>query len=130
METLPQDNFTHDLHVGEQQNIPLNYLTATSIIGDKVYDENEQKVGDIKDIMINVHTGDIHYYVVEMGGFLGLGKKYFAVPFDYLKIDPDNKRFIFKQAKEVLSNAPGFNKWHWPNTNYHLVIVGGMYDNV
>jgi sporulation protein YlmC with PRC-barrel domain len=118
---LPEDDFTHDMHVGEQPNVPLQYLTASSIIGDKVYDEKGERMGDIKDIMMDVNTGSIHYYVVEMGGFLSIGTKYFAIPYDLLRIDPAKKRFIFTQSKEVIAKAPGFNRWHWPDTNFHLV---------
>jgi len=121
MENLPKDNFTNDMHVGEQPNVPLQYLTASSIIGDKVHDEKDAHMGDIKDIMMDVNTGQIHYYVIELGGFLGIGTKYYAIPFDLLKIDPIKKRFIFTQPKEVIAKAPGFNRWHWPDTNFHLV---------
>ncbi|MEP6844921.1 MAG: PRC-barrel domain-containing protein [Panacibacter sp.] len=120
MEKLPEDNFTHDMHQGENPNIPLKYLTASSIIGDKVHDANDERMGDIKDIMLNVNTGKIHYYVVEFGGFLGIGTKYFAIPFNLLRVDPEKKIFVFAESKEKLAKAPGFNQWHWPDTDFHL----------
>jgi sporulation protein YlmC with PRC-barrel domain len=118
--TLPQDNFTNDIHAGEHPNEPLQFLTASSIIGDKVYDEKNAHLGHIKDIMMNVYTGRIHYCVIESGGILGIGARYFAVPYDLLRVDPDNRRFIFTGPKEIFEGAPGFNHWHWPDTNYHL----------
>jgi sporulation protein YlmC with PRC-barrel domain len=121
MEKLPDDNFTNDMHAHEWQNVPFHYLAATSIIGDKVHDEKDAHMGDIKDIMMDVTTGKIHYYVIEFGGFLGIGTKYYAIPFEHLRIDPARKMFIFTQSREVLIKAPGFNKWHWPDTNFHLV---------
>lgn len=121
MNTLPEDDFTKDMHAHEQLNKPIPFLTATSIIGDKVHDNNDAQMGDIKDIMIDIATGKIEYYVVEFGGFLGIGRKYFAIPFNLLRLDPQKKIFIFIQSKEILSNAPGFNHWHWPETNFHLV---------
>jgi sporulation protein YlmC with PRC-barrel domain len=120
MDKLPEDNFTHDLYQGRNPNYPLKYLAATSIIGDKVHDEKDAHMGDIKDIMIEVTTGKIHYYVIELGGFLGIGKKYFAIPFCMLKVDADKKIFIFTGPKEKLVNAPGFNHLHWPDTDFHL----------
>jgi sporulation protein YlmC with PRC-barrel domain len=119
--TLPQDNFTNDIHAGESPNVPVRYLTTSSIIGDKVYDEKNAHLGHIKEIMMDVYTGKIHYCVLEFGGILGIGAKYFAIPYDLLRIDPSNKRFIFTGSKEILEKAPGFNHWHWPDTNYHLV---------
>jgi sporulation protein YlmC with PRC-barrel domain len=121
MDILPKDNFTKDMHPSEQLNKPIPFLTATSIIGDKVHDEKDAHMGDIKDIMIDVANGKIEYYIIEFGGFLGIARKYFAIPANLLRIDPEKKIFIFMQPKETLSNAPGFNHWHWPETNFHLV---------
>jgi len=61
------------------------------------------------------------FYTIEIGGFLGIAAKFFAIPFEFLRIDPEKKRYIFTQSKEVIAKAPGFNRWHWPDTNYHLV---------
>ena len=121
MDTLPKDNFTKDLHAGEQFNTPFRYLTVTSIIGDKVHDAKDEHMGNIKDIMMDVSIGKIEYYVVEFGGFLGMGKRYFAIPYNLLRIDTVKKIFVFTRDKEMLENAPGFNHWHWPETNFHLV---------
>jgi len=120
MENLPEDNFTKDMHAWGNPNTPLKYLAVTSIIGDKVHDQEDAPMGDIKDIMINVHTGKIHYYVVEFGGFLGIGQKYFAIPFDMLRVNPEKKIFVFLGSREKLAKAPGFNHWHWPDTDFHL----------
>ena len=100
-------------------NTPLKFLTASSIIGDKVTDMEGKHMGNIKDIMLDIRFGEIEYYVVEFGGFLGIGEKFFAIPFKLLEIDPEHKKFRFKEKKEVLAKAPGFDKHHWPETNEH-----------
>ena len=46
-----------------------------------------ENLGEIKDIMLDLETGKIDYFVIEFGGFLGLGVKYFAIPFRLLKLD-------------------------------------------
>jgi sporulation protein YlmC with PRC-barrel domain len=120
MNKLPEDNFTKNMHAGEQLNMPLKYLAASSIVGDKVHDDKDAHMGDIKNIVIDITTGKIDYYVIEFGGLLGIGQKYFAIPYDILRVDPVKKTYIFTQPKEKLAEAPGFNHWHWPNTNFHL----------
>jgi sporulation protein YlmC with PRC-barrel domain len=122
MENL-QDNLTGVNQEGFYPNRPLRYLTATSIVGDKVYNPAGEHLGVIKDIMIDLASGTIDYFIIEFGGFLGIGIKYFAIPFSLLKVDPDNKRFLFAQSKEELSKAPGFDIDHWPDTNIHLEEV-------
>jgi sporulation protein YlmC with PRC-barrel domain len=117
---LTDDDLTGTNHGPLFVNSPLKYLTASSIIGDKVHNEADEKMGEIKDIMIDVVTGKIDYFIVEFGGFLGVGKKYFAIPFRVLRVDPENKRYIFNQQKTTLEQAPGFDIDHWPHTNIHL----------
>jgi PRC-barrel domain. len=96
------------------------YLTASSISGDKVVNPAGQHMGEIKEIMLDLEAGKIDYYVVEFGGFLGLGVKFFAIPFRLLKLDAPNKRFIIDQSQKVLEKAPGFDIDHWPDTNLHF----------
>ncbi len=119
MDSLTKDNFTGINPDETNPNIPLKYLTASSVIGDKVHDDKDEKMGEIKDIMIDLGTGKIDYFIVEFGGFLGMGIKYFAIPFNMLHADPDKKIFVFNQEKELLENAPGFDLDHWPDTNFH-----------
>jgi len=69
--------------------------------------------------MINVHDGKIEYVIIEFGGFLGIGEKFFAVPYKILDLDTDRHAYILNQKREVLENAPGFDKDHWPETNSH-----------
>jgi sporulation protein YlmC with PRC-barrel domain len=96
------------------------YLTASTLIGDKVLNSSGDHLGEIKDIMLDLDSGKIDYFVIEFGGFLGLGVKYFAIPLRLLKLDTSNKRIIFNQTREVLKDAPGFDMDHWPDTNLHF----------
>ena len=120
MDNLEQDNLSGVNHGPLFPNMPLKYLAASSIIGDKVHNMANEHMGEIKDIMIDITTGKIDYVVIEFGGFLGIGIKYFAVPFSALQVDGEKKSFVFNQKKEVLEKAPGFNMDHWPDTNIHF----------
>lgn len=117
--TLERDNLTGRNHEGQFANTPVKYLTTASIIGDKVYNGIDEDLGRIRELMVNIHDGRIEYVIIEFGGFLGIGEKYFAVPFKALKIDTERHAFILNQKREVLENAPGFDKDHWPDTNAH-----------
>jgi sporulation protein YlmC with PRC-barrel domain len=120
MADLTGDNLTGINHEGFNPNFPLKFLTASSIIGDQVHNDQDEHLGHIKDIMIDISSGKIEYYVIEFGGFLGIGIKYFAIPFNLLQVDPTRKVFRFSQKREILEKAPGFDIDHWPNTNIHL----------
>ncbi len=102
-----------------------NLLSSTSITGDKVTNLEGENLGDIKDLMIDLDTGQIAYAVLSFGGFLGLGDKYFAMPWQALRLDAENKCFKLNVDKEKLKDAPGFDKDDWPNWSdsaYHDTI--------
>lgn len=116
---LITDNLTGINQEGPDTNRPLKYLTATSIIGDRVHNEQEEQMGVIKNMMIDITDGSIKYFIIEFGGFLGIGTKYFAIPFKLLFVDSEKHEYIFNQTREALENAPGFDMDHWPDTNIH-----------
>jgi sporulation protein YlmC with PRC-barrel domain len=113
------DNITGTNNEGPDANRPLERLTATSIIGNKVENPYGEDLGKVDNLMINIHTGAIEYVVLEYGSFLGLGGKLFAIPFEELRVAPGRHVFILNRDKEHLKNSPGFDKDHWPDTNNH-----------
>jgi sporulation protein YlmC with PRC-barrel domain len=124
---LDKDNMTGENHTGAHANSPVKYLAASSVVGDKVYNHLGENLGQIKDIMLDIREGKVGYVVIEFGGFLGIGEKYFAVPFEALSLDTERHAFILNQSREVLENAPGFDKGHWPQTNSHDLKSSSAY---
>jgi sporulation protein YlmC with PRC-barrel domain len=90
-------------------------MGADTLIGNEVCNLENQNIGDIKEIMLDVASGNIEYAVLSFGSFLGMGEKLFAVPWGALKLDTENKRFLLNINKDRLKNAPGFDKDDWPN---------------
>jgi hypothetical protein len=90
-------------------------MGADTLIGDSVVNGAEEDLGDIKEIMLDMHTGQVAYAVLSFGGFLGLGQKLFAVPWNALHLDTLNHRFVLNVEKERLQNAPGFDPDAWPD---------------
>lgn len=90
-------------------------MGADTLIGNDVANLQDESIGDIKEIMLDVATGHIQYAVLSFGSFLGMGGKLFAVPWSALKLDTENKRFLLDVDKDRLKDAPGFDKDDWPN---------------
>ena len=90
-------------------------MGADTLLGDDVYNHSDEELGDIKEIMLDMRTGQIAYAVLSFGGILGMGDKLFAVPWERLTLDPVNKRFLLNVEKNQLKNAPGFDKNNWPD---------------
>ena len=90
-------------------------MGADTLLGNDVYNDAGENLGTIKEFMIDMASGRIAYAVLSFGGFLGMGDRLFAVPWQALKLDTANKRFALNVVKEKLKNAPGFDKDHWPS---------------
>ena len=90
-------------------------LSATKIIGDKVVNIEGEQLGSIKELMIDYEDGHVAYAVLSFGGFLGMGDKLFAIPWEALTMNTEDHTFILDVDKEALKNAPGFDKDHWPD---------------
>ena len=90
-------------------------MGADTLVGNDVFNPKGEDLGDIKEIMLDMRTGKVGYAVLSFGGFLGMGDKLFAVPWNALKLDTENKRFVLNVDNERLQKAPGFDKDHWPN---------------
>jgi sporulation protein YlmC with PRC-barrel domain len=90
-------------------------LSATSLTGDTVVNAQGENIGKLEDIMIDMSSGRIEYGVLSFGGVLGMGNKFFAIPFDQFQADTKNERLVLNVDKERLKDAPGFDKDNWPN---------------
>ena len=96
-------------------DISPSVMSAESLIGNEVYNHQDEDLGDIKDIMLDINNGNVSYAVLSFGTFLGMGEKLFAVPWQALTLDTENKRFVLDANKEKLVDAPGFDKENWPD---------------
>lgn len=90
-------------------------LSASTLEGDKVRNPAGENLGKVEDIMIDLQGGRVAYVVLSFGGFLGAGDKLFAVPWEALTLNEDEKCFILNADKRTLETAPGFDKDNWPD---------------
>jgi sporulation protein YlmC with PRC-barrel domain len=90
-------------------------MSASSLAGDRVRNTAGEDLGKVKELMVDVPSGTVAYAVLSFGGVLGMGDKLFAVPFNALTLDEDEKEFILNADKATLENAPGFDKDKWPD---------------
>jgi sporulation protein YlmC with PRC-barrel domain len=97
---------------------------AKDLIGLSVKNPNDESLGKVEDLVIDTSNGKIRYAVLSFGGFLGMGDKYFAVPWDDLKMHSKGTTssgtikedyYVLDVSKDSLKNAPGFDKSQWPN---------------
>ena len=96
-------------------------IRASKIIGMNIQNPQGESVGEVNDIVLDANTGKTRYAAVTYGGFIGIGDKLFAVPWEAFTLgheqdDPDEFLLILDVPKERLELAPGFDSEHWPAT--------------
>jgi hypothetical protein len=85
---------------------------ASKLIGASVVGPDNKSIGDINELLV-AEDGGIDAVVVGVGGFLGIGEKNVAIPFDSLSVqrqaDSDEiEKISVSFSKEELENAPKF----------------------
>ena len=92
-----------------QTSVPSDALTVSNYYDQDVYDNQNNKIGDVKDILLD-KEGRVSAVIVGVGGFLGMGEKDVAVPFNALKVaEKDGDRhLVMNTTKEALEKAPSY----------------------
>ena len=104
-------------------SVPTSAMTVTDWYKQDVYDQKNNKIGEIMDVLVN-RSGQVDAAIVGVGGFLGAGEKDVAVKFDSIKQTKKNDKIYLTMdtTKDALKKAPGFkydnNKTTWvPDTS-------------
>jgi hypothetical protein len=92
-------------------------LAEAETTGLKVRTRDGDSLGHIKALMVDKLTGQSTYAVLSLGGFLGMNKSYYPVPFTLLGYDGGNDDYVVTIDRRVLeggpswaNNAPEFNQ--------------------
>jgi sporulation protein YlmC with PRC-barrel domain len=86
-------------------------ISASKVQGTNVYNTSGERVGDVDDVMIDKATGKIAYAVVTFGGFLGMGKDRYALPWAALKYDTRQDGYVVGVADDVLKSTPAIGDY-------------------
>ena len=86
-------------------------IRLTQMTGATVYDIQNQKIGDVKDVILD-RNGQVAEVVLDVGAFLGMGGKLVAVSMNDMKVtfDDNNKpKFAVDMTKDQLKSAQAFD---------------------
>ena len=81
---------------------------ASKVVGAAVYNGQNQQIGTIDDLILN-HDNKASLAVISVGGFLGVGGKMVAVPYDKIERTDDGKVLMQDGSKESLGKLPSFS---------------------
>lgn len=89
-------------------------ISSDRVEGTKVYNAAGEKLGTIDSVMIEKTSGQVRYAVLEFGGFLGMGKDRYPLPWSSLKYDVNQDGYVAPLDKAQLEGAPRYAQDKYP----------------
>lgn len=88
---------------------------ASQVMGLNVKNNAGETIGEVKDLILDMKTGEVLAVIISSGGFLGIADTLSAVPVSALRYDGSAKAFKTRLTKEQLGRAPQFKNDAWPD---------------
>jgi hypothetical protein len=110
-------------HLGEVQR-------ASKLIGTTVHNLNDEKVGKLENLVLDLPAGRVVEVILASGGFLGLGDELSAIPPQSFRMGSSPANLVLDTTRETLSHSPHFKPAEWTafNNPGHVVTVYRSYN--
>lgn len=96
--------------------------SVSELIGDPVRDIRGNDAGKMEDLMIDLQSGFLASTILSLGGFMGMGDKFYPLPLEVLSFDPVKKEFHLSVDRETIEEAPAFDKDRLPTVDRQGLI--------
>ena len=83
-------------------------ISSDKVEGTKVYNTAGETLGSIDCLMIDKHSGNVRYAVLEFGGFLGMNTDRYPLPWNQLHYDKKQDGYVVPLDKARLEDAPRY----------------------
>lgn len=96
-------------------NKEFRLVKASDLLGKNVENPQNDNLGEVKELVLDPRRSRVTYFVMKSGGFLGMGDKLFAIPWEAIKFDRQEKkdRLVLNATKERFSKAPEYKDKEW-----------------
>jgi hypothetical protein len=74
----------------------------------KVETRDGEVTGSVYSFLIHKNSGRVTHAVLSLGGFMGVGKSYYPLPFSLLQFDPVRDRYVVTIDKRILEGGPSW----------------------
>ncbi|HYG89087.1 MAG TPA: PRC-barrel domain-containing protein [Azospirillum sp.] len=83
--------------------------SAEKLVGKNVYGKDNEKIGEVDDIIVDPQSGQAKQLVVSSGGFLGIGERKIALDFNQAQWnEADNRLQVSTLSRDDVKNMPEF----------------------
>jgi sporulation protein YlmC with PRC-barrel domain len=84
-------------------------ILASKVKGTTVYNDAGDKIGTVEDVVLDKMSNQIMFAALGFGGVMGIGEKYYPIPWSLLKYNEDKGGYIVPLNKERIENAPAYD---------------------
>ena len=84
-------------------------ILASKVKGTAVYNGAGDKIGTVEDIVLDKQSNQIMFAALGFGGFVGIGEKYYPVPWSMLSYDENKGGYVVPLDKDRIKNAPAYD---------------------
>ena len=90
-------------------------ISSDKVEGTPVYNPKGERLGKVHHLMIDKYTGHVAYAVMSFGGFLGIGEKYYPLPWKMLTYDPRMGGYVVDLDRDRIEKAPSYTDRDMPD---------------
>lgn len=88
-----------------------NLLIASDRVeGTAVFNRGGERIGVVRRFQVDKRSGQACYAEMEFGGFLGIGKDTYPLPWDLLDYEADVGGYVVDLTKDQLTDAPRYTE--------------------
>jgi sporulation protein YlmC with PRC-barrel domain len=99
---------------------------ASKLTGTSVSNLQDEKIGTVKNFIVDLAAGRVVAVIVSSGGYMGMDGELSAVPPAALRFNVEHDTLQLDTSKEMLANSPHFKANEWPDFN-QPGYAGGIY---
>ena len=89
-------------------------IASNKVEGTAVYGTDNSRLGHIYNFMVNKYSGKVEYAVMSYGGMLGMGQRYYPLPWRILTYDTRAGGYRVDLSSRDLRDAPSFDRQSEP----------------
>lgn len=111
------DRFQRDRDYGyddRHEGLPIEetsrLIASNKVEGTPVYSRDRQRLGTIYNFMVDKLSGQVEYAVLRYGGFLGMGQRYYPLPWRVLTYHRDTGGYVIDMLARDFEDAPSFDR--------------------
>lgn len=92
-------------------------IASNKVEGTAVYGRDGHRLGSIYNFMVDKLSGKVEYAVMRYGGMLGMGQRYYPLPWEILTYDTREGGYRIQMTERDLQDAPSFDRDTEPQFN-------------